>query len=281
MKLLGIVIIYYPDIDLNMNIASYLNEVEALIIWDNTPKNDFKEVVTLTSNKIIYMGVGCNVGIGYALNEAVNFAIKNGYTHLLTMDQDSKFEEGNILDYKYRILQLSNSEIACYSVNYSGGGVGGSVMEVETSITSGSIYPVHIFSDIGLFRTDFFIDSIDTEFCLRARAKGYKVLLIPSVRMEHKLGYLTYYPFLWGRLGTMNYSAVRTYYMVRNLLILKKEYKTLPKIIEKSLRSLFCNRLVRIFLVEEDKQNKIKFFFKGIYDGLRNRTGNYKCQKIV
>lgn len=42
--------------------------------------------------------------------------------------------------------------------------------ERKTLITSGMLIPLSLFGKIGMFREDYFIDSVDHEFCLRARA---------------------------------------------------------------------------------------------------------------
>lgn len=40
MKLLGIVILYYPDDAVVKNIATYLAQLDELMLWDNTPATD-------------------------------------------------------------------------------------------------------------------------------------------------------------------------------------------------------------------------------------------------
>lgn len=268
MRLLGVVILYYPDANVQANILSYLDFVEELIIWDNTPEGGF--VFNSASDfKIKRMGIGENMGLGYPLNEAVNYGISKGFTHLLTMDQDSSFDN-NFSRYLDLIGMYPSADIAAYSINYSKSVQSSSseASEINICITSGTVYPLSIFSEIGLFRDDFFIDSIDTEFCLRALKYSKKILYFPSILMKHQLGYHTYYKFLWGRLGTPDYSAFRTYYIVRNMIILKRIYKFSPdNYIDNSLRELFCRRFLRICLVEKDKFNKIKYFSKAIVDG--------------
>ena len=96
MKLIAIVITYFPEEkDLIQNISSYINDVDQLIIWENTPKDKInynkEKLLSINPNKIIFVGNGINVGIGKALNYATNFAINHSYTHLITFDQDSFF----------------------------------------------------------------------------------------------------------------------------------------------------------------------------------------------
>ena len=68
MKLLGIVILYYPDDAVVKNIATYLAQLDELMLWDNTPAADRRDL-DLDSlgdgrGKIIQDGCGENLGIG-------------------------------------------------------------------------------------------------------------------------------------------------------------------------------------------------------------------------
>ena len=68
--------------------------VDCLLLWDNTPRDciDRERLGALQAlEKSVYMGKGENVGIGEALNAAVDYARQHGFTHLVTFDQDSRF----------------------------------------------------------------------------------------------------------------------------------------------------------------------------------------------
>ena len=94
MRLLAVVVLYHPGKDLAGNIDSYLSQVDKLLLWDNTP-GDGQERLPLPDishpERLEYRGCGRNVGISAALNDAVAYAREYGYTHLLTLDQDSFF----------------------------------------------------------------------------------------------------------------------------------------------------------------------------------------------
>ncbi len=276
MKLLGVVVLYYPDEDLKDNILSYLPYLDELIIWENTPVEDRKDVQirkSECSTKITCLSLGRNVGIGKALNEAVNYGIRNGYSHILTMDQDSRFPDFD--SYKQEVMKLEDdNSVAAFSVSFY------EVMtflpekyiEVETCITSGSIHPLQIFQKTGTFRDDFFIDAIDTEFSFRVRRKGYKLIRYNQILMEHRLGENIVTPFLWGRLETPNYSAHRTYYLVRNTLLLIKMYPEYKQPFT-HFKNIFYWRTLNIIFVEKDKLAKFRAMVKGIYHACIKKTG--------
>lgn len=89
MKLLALVTLYYPPAHITDNLLTYAEDVDGLFVWDNTPGGSNYQFPESISHKIVRLRQGENTGIGKALNAAAMFALDNGYTYLLTMDQDS------------------------------------------------------------------------------------------------------------------------------------------------------------------------------------------------
>ena len=63
-----------------------------------------------------------------------------------------------------------------------------SATRVEFAISSGSLVDVAAARAIGPFRSDFFIDAIDLEWCMRANHLGFSVWVADRVFMDHRLG---------------------------------------------------------------------------------------------
>lgn len=272
MKLIAVVVAYYPDLtEAILNIHQYIDFVDQLIIWENTPIKDrssHKIVLTDNEDKVIYLGTDKNEGIAYALNRSIEWAINRGYTHILTMDQDSFFY--NFDSYK-RIINknLSEQTLTIYSPNTNDMfSTQSDVVEVEYSITSGSIFNLSIFDKIGLFREDFFIDAVDLEFCIRAKRRyNYSTFIVCNAHLKQSFGNLDRTTIGF---KSNNYSAFRTFFIARNNIWLWKEY---PEIHSYQMfkflfgESIF-KRPMKILLGESDKYSKFKSLFKGIYLGL-------------
>lgn len=112
MKVLAVVITYFPDLELlKSGIDSYLEYVDEVVIWDNTPQKEKKNELP-DNDKIKYLSRGKNVGISQALNYVLSYAIDNKYDYLLTMDQDSSICNTNILF--ERVLLNSNKPLGIY-----------------------------------------------------------------------------------------------------------------------------------------------------------------------
>jgi rhamnosyltransferase len=287
MKLCAVIISYYPDLKSTIdNINRYFEYVDHLIIWENTPEKDRRKYrIDLKSNnkepllsgngtivnmehcgKVSYMYTGNNMGIGYALNHAVQFAIANEYTHILTMDQDSYWVDFNA--FKQAVLK-NESKYLLVAPNINGRKKKkGLITNVKACITSGSLYNLDVFKQIGLFREDFFIDGIDTEFCYRMIRNDAKLVIFAKHILIQKFGETKR---KFGFLKIRSYSAFRTYYILRNHIYIWRIY---PDIIEKRLKKWIImrniiKRIPKIVLVEDDKFKKIKSIVKGIIDGFK------------
>ena len=88
-KVLAIVVTYYPEKHLICNnIEAFIDNVDKVLIWENTPQEECNKYRFLVNEKIEYCGDGNN-SISKALNYGWKYARENGYNYLLTMDQDS------------------------------------------------------------------------------------------------------------------------------------------------------------------------------------------------
>ncbi len=279
MRLLAIVIIYHPNIeDLKRNVSQYIDDVDQLIIWDNSSCNSsfVSEYFATYSQKIIYKSDNQNHFIAYPLNYAINWAIDNDFTHLLSMDQDSLFQTNHFSEYKNRILNhLNQKDIGSFCVNpnheYP---VDKNFIEIKWPITSGSIYDVAIVKSVGGFREDYEIDSVDIEVCFRLNRNGYKYMLDTQCDLIQVFGAPA--KSIFGFTAS-NYSPFRTYSILCNYIRLWKEYPEyggnflLYRVI---IKEFFILRILQVILAEDQKIKKLKAVFWGVVDGVLNRRKN-------
>lgn len=262
MKLAAVVVLYHPAEEVEKNIRTYLPDVDCILRWDNTPRN---------------------VGIGAALNEGIRFARAQGCTHLMTMDQDSFFLPGEMARYRARVEQTEaehRGAPAIYSTNYYLRSqhttlypVTPTVERVSSAMTSASIYPLELFERLGLFREDLFVWGIDCEFCWRAARQGIPTLCFRDVLLQHEFGYQKRKHRLLGREVFPNeYPPARTYYNVRNGIVLHRSYPDYLNL-KAHLRYHLWKRIVFVLLYERQKAAKLKALWRGYQDGRKGRTG--------
>ena len=142
-------------------------------------------------------------------------------------------------------------------------------------ITSGSLLSLPAYKVIGAFREEFFIDCVDLEYCLRARAHGFRVIMACKPLMEHSIGCLSEHRLPWKKTGTSNHAAFRQYFMTRNILIVVREYmRKEPGWVLATLWSR-AKSILLVCLFEKKRFHKIGYFLLGGLDGIRRKTNRF------
>ena len=266
---------------------SIKNQVGQVIIVDNGSSEEtilaLQEIEKDVGTNIIYLEE--NKGIAIALNYGVKLAIDLKYQWVLTMDNDSKASKNmvsNMVQSYKQINKDERKEIVSIAPIYI---QEGSRIEVKSSreysyenlvITSGNLVKIDIFKKIGFFKEEYFIDYVDNEFCLRIIDSGKKIIQVKNAILEHNLGDLKSKKVLLKTIKSTNHSAIRRYYLVRNSLDVLKRYKHLNiRHINNTKRILF-RFVLEVFIVENNRLNKIKHMYWGYKDYKNGIFGEFK-----
>jgi len=226
------VIIYHPQEDALLNIIS-LKNFDKVYVFDNTEGNINTHGSQIRSlNNVVFFHDTFNHGIGKRLNFICNLAINDGYTHLLTMDQDSSFDEKVLITYLNCITGHSlNQDVGMYGVNY-GGAVNDVTNECKMSevgflITSGSVINLSLFKEIGGFDELFFIDHVDTDYCFKIRSRKYFCIRLDNILLDHKLGETIVRRSLinFKKSQRTVHSPARIFFIVRNYFLIRRRFK--------------------------------------------------------
>jgi rhamnosyltransferase len=127
---------------------------------------------------------------------------------------------------------------------------------------------------VGPLGADFFIDYVDTEYCLRARAQGYRVIKTRTPLMTHAIGAPSLHRLLWMQKWTSNHAPARRYYVARNQTVMLREDGRHPYGIW-AIAGLFAcvTPAKRILFYEARKKEKLSALLRGWWDGVRGRLG--------
>lgn len=278
MKLAGAVIWYNPTNQDIKNINSYLNSIDKLYIIDNSEEKDNKNKIPKTT-KIEYIFQNENFGIAKALNIVCEKAIKENYKFILTMDQDSSFNDNDLDKMKEIAFNQDLKKVGIISPWHK------TKLKIEKPtkeidypldvMTSGNILNLEIYKKIGGFKDFLFIDGVDIEYCLNLKKNGFKVMRINSVEMKHDLGNIFYRKFLKKEFMCDNHNYLRIYYMTRNYRYIRKKYH--------DIAPEFCDILIkikglifRIVFFENDKYRKLRSIVFGIIDYNKKKYGKYQ-----
>jgi rhamnosyltransferase len=284
----GVVVTYHPDAEFSSRLERVSRQVGRVIVVDNgSTGSELRMLSELTADPSVELVInGENRGVAQALNEGIRRAASRGYACALLLDQDTQVDEGMVAALLAVYASFPERDrLAVIGSHYVGASAieikspdghkaeAAQCDEVEAVITSGSLLPLAAHALIGPFREEFFIDYVDIDYCVRARAKGYRVLKTRKALMAHAIGSPTSHVSLGRRKSTTNHSADRRYYMARNNTVMLRESGRYPAgwALKSLLRRL--RECKRILLYEESKAKKVMAAAHGWWDGVRGRMG--------
>lgn len=267
-KILAIMVVYHPVIDHTLqNIQAIIEDVDCLLIWQNSTLSLEEQARLNISQKICLIGDSTNKGISYALNYSLSFAIENGYEYLLTMDQDSYWI--NFKEHKEAFFQLENRDNIIYGA-WQKGAINKTkfpnIYKMRWVITSGTIYSVELLKRIGGFQQRFFVDSIDIELCLRATKFGCDIMANRNSVMRQTYGTPMSRRFLGRERKYCLYAPSRIKNIFMNLVLLYRKYKAKELITEFYDFSFLTWKAI---LLDRNTSGKLlKAYFIGITKGV-------------
>ena len=226
-----------------------------------------------------------NRGLAAALNQGAAWAFDRGYAFILVLDQDSEPMPGIVAELR-RVHDAARASARTAVVGsnfidpttrqprFRAGETADGWTPMRTVIMSGSLIEREAFREIGPFREEFFVDSVDDDLCFRARANSFQVALTTRPLLRHSIGAPTVHHVAGLRIATSNHSADRRYRMVRNRLVLCREYGSRePKWAVASILSVLSEALA-VTLLERDRAAKLRSVAVGVVHGLFGRTGH-------
>ena len=296
----GVIVSYHPDKFLYTEVVeAALAQVDFLCVVNNGDQPVQIESERfhhqLAIKKIITIENCQNLGIATALNLGLKALIEKGCTHFLMLDQDSLIPEGMILRLieSFNTLNHQGHRVAAIGPAYFHSHLNKyapfiqfgklrfkkihiddtpQLVETHFLITSGSLVTLDALQNVGLMEDALFIDFVDTEWCLRAIDKQYKLYGDSGARMSHSLGEKPVSVF--GRKFSMH-SPLRHYYISRNAIhLIKKPYISLNRrfvIFVMTLKSF-----IFYSLIPSNRTEHFRKMLRGLKDGLNNNLGRYK-----
>lgn len=282
----AVTVTHHPDPEWARRFDAIVRETGRTVIVDNGSEQSELRIIESHAAKCRAHLIrnSQNLGLAAALNQGVRWAFQQGFPFVLLFDQDTEPLPG-IASELLRVYHLANSEAptAVVGANYFDDKTGrvrfpsltldGAGWSWRTTvIASGSLIERSAFERVGGFREDFFVDSVDHEYCLRARAKGLRVALAAQPLMRHSFGDTTTHRLLWSNVSTTNHLPVRRYFIARNHLILSRQYLlSEPGWVARSLYGHLVNAVVML-CVEDCRAAKAGNALLGLLHGVFGKT---------
>ncbi|WP_333978674.1 glycosyltransferase family 2 protein [Acinetobacter colistiniresistens] len=250
MKLYAVIVTYNPSLNVLKLVDALIKQNVTPIVVDNgSVEFDFTSLHKDETCELIKLSL--NLGIATAQNKGIEKAIGLGADQILFFDQDSSIPEDYVenlcLDYESLIScninvgaigpRFIDDRYGFYyktiSIKKNGFRIKHDVSQINKPlhstllISSGSMISVSVLKKVGLMRDKYFIDYVDTEWCLRAETLGYQNFISAKAIMHHTIGdnviNLKFF-------NVPVHSAFRRYYRVRNAFFMIHE-PHVPKIL--------------------------------------------------
>jgi rhamnosyltransferase len=282
-----IIVSYRPDVArLARLCGNILSDGAKAVVVDNT------EARGLTSDEL---PAGCemialakNTGIAHAQNVGVAYALGAGAAVLVFFDQDSKIEPGFLhslvtplkpgtAGITSPLYVDDDSNVALPSLRIGRFGLPSAVhgadaihpYPADIVISSGTAATREVFGIAGVFDEALFIDSVDTEWCLRCRSRQIPILVVPTATVRHRIGSRA---IRVGPFTVLHHSPIRCYYQMRNCFHLMRRKHVPFAFALKHLLSVSFSRTILLFFVK-NRADYLKAYFAGLRDGMRGVAG--------
>ena len=294
----SITVTYQPDMELlRRQLGCLHSQVQQIIVIDNgttkVSQDEIKKTVAELGGLVIF--VGFNSGIAHAQNVGIQEARSRGAEMLLMLDQDSEACPGMVETLR-NALELDRRAAAAgpRSIDQRTGHSFFLVddgrwprqrvypleeqhppVEVGFLVASGTLIRVAALDGLAPMQGDWFIDHVDSEWCLRVQSQGWTLLGVPDAHLKHRLGDQVTKVWFLGWRTVAHHSPLRDYYMFRNTVLLVK----LPYVSWR-WKFFFLSRLVQVavffVLLTPQRLKRLRMMGQGVIDGIFNRTGPWQ-----
>jgi rhamnosyltransferase len=262
------------------HLQTYAKSFGRIYVFDNTPYKvgEKNRAGSFKDSVFTYYSFAQNLGICVALNVCGFDAFKQGFDYVLLLDQDSDFSPDDVSKLKDDVEHYQGPQAAmfgptiCYEPDKRSQGIPTrKAWHFEDwIITSGTMLSVQAFKAIGPFDPSFFIAYIEPSYCLKARRKGYQIVVFEDVVLYQMQGsFVTYH----GKQHRTD-APIREYYVHRNrLYFAHKSFKWYQRGVF-YLKSL--HDYLRILFHEPDKNQRFAYLKKARHDFRHHSMGRIK-----
>lgn len=299
----AVVVTYRPQPDLTAALLEALApQVGAVVVVDNgSPADVVEELRTaVAAAPATLLALGTNTGIAAAQNVGIGWARGRGARFVLLSDQDSLPAP----DMVERLLAgfAKAGEVAAPERPRGPAAVGpitmdnrnegapllfsdhfwgprraaapredGALVDATFLIASGCLIATDALDVAGPMNDAWFIDHVDLEWGLRARAVGYGLYGVVGAHLAHALGDRT--QRVPGRERAVHiHSPRRNYYLARNTVLLIRS-GLMPVRWRVGYAVWITKYAVFHVLAVRPRRARLAFLTRGLLDGLRGRTG--------
>ena len=269
-RIIGIVIWFNPTQKEKEALLLYNVYLEKVIIVDNSTE-DHRALCADIPNAV-YLSHHNEHGIAGALNMGCREALRIGADWVLTMDQDSRWDQASLEDYISEASQYEHfDQVGIFSPFHDCDGMperhkkDGRFQQMKIIMCSGNLLRLRAWQDANGFKEPFFIDCVDDEISCHIRQLGWLIIRTNHILLTHRLGNgvtivkIIHHPYT-------AHPAWRYYYRGRNMLYMAQLYPDMARY----YRGHALKEMKRLLLYDwTDKRNKLRYYTRGLCEGLK------------
>lgn len=274
MKIIALIPVYMPTNKEAENVYKLIEEVDEIIVLDDSGKSN-KELFEKKSDscRLIYYQNENNFGLTASVNNGFKMARKLGADWILVMNPDGYFEKGSVNNFRNLINSCACDRVAIIAPRYNlerrKRKAGSGSKQIKYPDMAGSLYNVRVLETIGYYDPKTYFYGLDTEYCIRARKAGYKIIECSSALLNHNPA-VNYEVALLGHkvFSCGKDTPQRYYYQFRSKYYIYKKYH--------NFHSWFSGvaKLLKVILFFDNKKEYFKMIKLGIYDAKQGFYGN-------
>lgn len=286
---IGLVTVLYngkevlPDFFESLANQTFKNYV--LYVIDNSPNDDAlnlaMELAARYDIESEFINNNANLGVAKGNNQGIELAIASGCEFVLLLNNDIDFNN-NVIEEMLNYAVKHNESIIVPKIYFAGtnriwqagGGVScltgigyhvgegledvgqfNAIQHYENSSTCFALIRKDVIDNVGFMDEDYFVYYDDTDFFYRCNNLGFKVLYLPTVFVNHKVGFSSG--------GEESDFSLR--YGSRNLILFYRKNMGLVKLFYYS--SFLVMRVVISNILKMKGYKKFKVAMSGLKEG--------------
>lgn len=274
LKIGSCTVLFNPDRDVISNVETYKDLMDVCVVVDNSDNENEVSKYFEEDSSYIYINMHGNHGIAAALNAGIEYLHSVNMDMALTMDQDSLFPTP---DYSsiYQLIEKYKDEYSLIGLDVNKVDPSQEIVSVPYWITSGNFVNISDFYLAGKMNESLFIDYVDFDLGYRFKKAHLKIGYLSGYCITHTIGNPIPIHILNKTFYALNHSPIRYYYRYRNAYYL---YHYVDKeFFKKEYRREMFGSLIKMFIFEKKRNEKIKMIKKGLSDAKKKCLGKFNA----
>lgn len=294
----AVIVSYFPDVAaLARNIEALTPQIAHIVLVDNGSAPRLVSAMSALTNlgSITLISFSENHGIAAAQNAGIAHIQAMGLEYIVLFDQDSQAAPDMVEELlnAYDTHTAKGMRVAAagaLTIDARTGSVGkfavfshgrivqrscaneSDVVLADTLIASGCLMPMSALKEIGMMNSDYFIDNVDTEWCIRARLNHWQLLGVPKAKLFHNLGDRTVRVWAGRWRNVFVHTPLRDYYIARNTVLMLRTLN-MPFSWKVALASRLLTFIVFSLLALAPRLGRMKKLGRGLLHGFCKRGG--------